>query len=147
MTENTRLSEEDIDDLADIAVASGDDYLLRAIGEIRAMRRDLEQRTVAEKLDIPQWRRPTEDDLPAWNSDPMTEDDMNFLRAFVRSMVTGGHRNIAEIISHAENQIVELRAQVSMLREDRQEAWVRNAKLVSKLIYLEGHVDEELIAP
>lgn len=147
--EDGRLSDLEVDELYHLAVTGGDDHLVAAVEEIRALRREAEARQVADELDTPPWRRPTDDDLPDWNSDPMTDADMNFLRAFVRSMVEGGHRNIAEIISHAENQIVELRARVSLLRQDRREAWTRNAKLVARLMALDVPQDElvELIAP
>lgn len=146
---NGRLSDLEVDELYHLGVTGGDDYLVAAVGEIRAQRREAEARRIADELDTPPWRRLTDDDLPDWNSDPMTDADMNFLRAFVRSMVEGGHRNIAEIISHAENQIVELRAQVSLLRQDRREAWTRNAKLMARLMALDVPQEDlvELTAP
>jgi hypothetical protein len=147
--DNGRLSDLEVDELYHAGVTGGDDYLVAAVEEIRALRREAEARKVVDELDTPPWRRPTDDDLPAWNSDPMTDDDMNFLRAFVRSMVDGGHRNIAEIISHAENQIIELRAQVSTLRADRRDAWLNNARLRSRLIAADVPEEEllEYITP
>lgn len=74
--------------------------------------------------------------LPEWNDEPLTDEEMDYLRRLVRLLVEEGKPNIAAIISHAENELVSLRAQVTTLRQDRDDAWARNAQL-----------DEEVSSP
>lgn len=146
MTE--RLTEEDLDQMHAMGMEEGDAALLAAVEEIRALRRDFEATKAVEEQDVPvREDRLAPGDLPAWNDAPLSDDELNFLRGFVRSMVVGGHDNIATTLSHVENEIVRLRSEVSFLRQDRREAWLRNAKLVAKLTYYDVTVEEELVAP
>jgi hypothetical protein len=69
-------------------------------------------------------------DLPAWNPAPLSDEELEYLRKLVRLLVEEGKPNIAEIVSHAENEIVTLRSRVASYRQDRSEAWARNARLV-----------------
>lgn len=139
-----RLTELEIDELHHLGVTGGDEYLTAAVAEIRALRQEVEAAKVIDELDVPtRPERLAPGDLPTWDDSPLSDDELNFLRGFVRSMVTGGHLEIARIISHAENQIMALRSQVSMLRQDRREAWLANAHLRNRLIDV-GVAGEEL---
>lgn len=92
-------------------------------------------------------KMPAVGELPAWNTEPMSDLEMEFLRTIVRSLTMGGHVNTAEIISHAENEIITLRSKVSALRQDRREAWERNARLRSVMIANHIELPEDTVVP